>query len=158
MVKNPPAMQETQCLIPELGRSSGEGNGNSLQYSCLENPMDRGAWLQSMGSQRVRHDWSDWAQNATQHKVGKFFSQWKSWNPVLKTDRSWVVVGRWKDPRVWAVEPALHLSSLAGLLLRTLKTVMLRHTLPTYSNPLSEHKCCHFPGMFLYITLYDSGE
>ena len=31
-------------LIPELGRSSGEGNGNPLQYSCLKNPMDRGAW------------------------------------------------------------------------------------------------------------------
>ena len=31
-------------LIPGLGRSSGEGNGNPLQYSCLENPMDRGAW------------------------------------------------------------------------------------------------------------------
>ena len=31
--------------IPELGRSPGEGNGNILQYSCLENPMDRGAWL-----------------------------------------------------------------------------------------------------------------
>ena len=30
-------------LIPGLGRSSGEGNGNSLQYSCLENPMDGGA-------------------------------------------------------------------------------------------------------------------
>ena len=30
--------------IPELGRSSGEGNGNLLQYSCLENSMDRGAW------------------------------------------------------------------------------------------------------------------
>ena len=30
--------------IPGLGRSAGEGNGNSLQYSCLENPMDRGAW------------------------------------------------------------------------------------------------------------------
>ena len=30
--------------IPELGRSPGEGNGNSLQYSCLGNPMDRGAW------------------------------------------------------------------------------------------------------------------
>ena len=30
--------------IPELGRSSGERNGNPLQYSCLENPMDRGAW------------------------------------------------------------------------------------------------------------------
>ena len=30
--------------FPELGRSTGEGNGNPLQYSCLENPMDRGAW------------------------------------------------------------------------------------------------------------------
>ena len=30
--------------IPGLGRSSREGNGNPLQYSCLENPMDRGAW------------------------------------------------------------------------------------------------------------------
>ena len=30
--------------IPGLGRSSGKGNGNALQYSCLENPMDRGAW------------------------------------------------------------------------------------------------------------------
>ena len=33
-----------QGLIPWLGRSPGEGNGNPLQYSCLENPMDRGAW------------------------------------------------------------------------------------------------------------------
>ena len=31
-------------LVPGLGRSPGEGNGNSLQHSCLENPMDRGAW------------------------------------------------------------------------------------------------------------------
>jgi len=30
--------------IPELGRSAGEGNGNPLEYSCLENPTDRGAW------------------------------------------------------------------------------------------------------------------
>ena len=83
VVKNPPAMQETQVrflswedplekgkathssilglprglsgkeyacnagdpgLIPGSGRSPGEGNGNPLQYSCLENPMDRGAW------------------------------------------------------------------------------------------------------------------
>ena len=33
-----------QGSIPGLGRSPGEGNGNPLQYSCLENPMDRGAW------------------------------------------------------------------------------------------------------------------
>ena len=31
-------------LVPELGRSPGGGRGNLLQYSCLENPMDRGAW------------------------------------------------------------------------------------------------------------------
>ena len=30
--------------VPGLGRSPGEGNGNGLQYSCLENPMERGAW------------------------------------------------------------------------------------------------------------------
>ena len=41
-------------VIPGLGRSPGEGNGNPLQYSCLENPMDGEACrLQSMGSQRV---------------------------------------------------------------------------------------------------------
>ena len=43
--------------IPGLGRSPGVGNDNPLQYSCLENPMDRGAGrLQSMGPQRVRHN------------------------------------------------------------------------------------------------------
>ena len=47
MVKNLPANAgETRdvVLIPERGRSPGEVNGNSLQYSCLENSMDRGAW------------------------------------------------------------------------------------------------------------------
>ena len=46
-------------LVPGLGRFPGEGNGNPLQYSCLENPMDGGTWcrLLSMGLQRVGHDW-----------------------------------------------------------------------------------------------------
>ena len=45
-------------VIPGSGRFSGKGNGNSLQYSCLENLMEGGAWcrLLSMGSQRVGHD------------------------------------------------------------------------------------------------------
>ena len=43
-VKNPPASAGDRGLIPELGRSPGEGNGNPLQYSCLGNPMERGAW------------------------------------------------------------------------------------------------------------------
>ena len=43
--------------IPGLGRSPGGRHGNPLQYSCLENPMDRGTrGLQSTGLQRVRHD------------------------------------------------------------------------------------------------------
>ena len=44
MVKNLPANAGDLGLIPGLGRSPGEGNGNPLQFSCLENPMDRGAW------------------------------------------------------------------------------------------------------------------
>ena len=44
-------------LIPGLGRFLGEGNGNPLQYSCLGNPMDRGAWRVTVhGVVRVRHD------------------------------------------------------------------------------------------------------
>ena len=43
--------------IPGLGRSPGEGNGNSLQFSCPENPMDGGTWLgYSPWSRRVGHD------------------------------------------------------------------------------------------------------
>ena len=43
--------------IPGSGRSPGVGNGNPLQYSCLENPMDGGAWwVRVHGSQRVRHN------------------------------------------------------------------------------------------------------
>jgi len=44
VVKNLPANAGDAGSIPELGISSGEGNGNPLQYSCLGNPMDRGAW------------------------------------------------------------------------------------------------------------------
>ena len=44
VVKNLPAMQEALGSIPGSGRSPGGGNGNRFQYSCLENPMNRGAW------------------------------------------------------------------------------------------------------------------
>ena len=59
--------QESACNAEDLdskpgsGRSPGEGNDNPLQYSCLENPIDRGAWcgrLQSIVLQKVRHDWT----------------------------------------------------------------------------------------------------
>ena len=44
VVKNLPANAGDMCWVPELGRFPGEGNSNPLQYSCLENPMDKGAW------------------------------------------------------------------------------------------------------------------
>ena len=54
VVKNPPA---NAGLISGLGRFPGERNGNPLQYSCLANPMDRGAWqATNLGSQRVGHN------------------------------------------------------------------------------------------------------
>ena len=57
VVKNLPANAVDEGSIPGSGRSPGEGNGNPLQYSCLENPMDGGAWWATVrGSQRVRHD------------------------------------------------------------------------------------------------------
>ena len=49
-------------LIPGSGRSPGGEHGNPLQYSCLQNPMDRGTGgLQSTGSQRVSHNQNDLA-------------------------------------------------------------------------------------------------
>ena len=45
MVKNTPTNVGDVGSIPGLGRSPEEGNGNPLQYSCLGNPMGRGAWL-----------------------------------------------------------------------------------------------------------------
>ena len=54
----------------------GEGNGNPLQCSCLENPRDRGAWWAAVyGSHRVGHDWSDLAAAAAA-AVSIDFNQW----------------------------------------------------------------------------------
>ena len=63
VVKKPPAYAGDATdagSIPGLGRSLGEGNNNPLQYSCLENPMDRGAWLATVrGFAKSRAQLSD---------------------------------------------------------------------------------------------------
>ena len=57
VLKNPPANAGDVGSIPGSGRSPGGENGNPLQYSCLEKPMDRGAWgLQFTGLHTVGHD------------------------------------------------------------------------------------------------------
>ena len=57
VVKNPPAYAKDAGLTPWSEESPGEGNGSPLQYSCLRNPMDRGAWWAiACGVTRVRHN------------------------------------------------------------------------------------------------------
>ena len=61
-----PANERDSGLIPELGRSHGGGNGNPLQYPCLENPMDRGAWratLHGVAKSRTRLKWGNNKEN-----------------------------------------------------------------------------------------------
>ena len=68
VLKNLPADAGDMRLIPGPGRSPGAGDGNPFQYSCLENPMDRGAWPAVIRKvQRVVHEqlsqhncWSTW--------------------------------------------------------------------------------------------------
>ena len=51
---------EDLALIPGLGRSPEGGNGNPLQYSCLENPMDRGAWGATVHGVAKESDMTEW--------------------------------------------------------------------------------------------------
>ena len=67
VVKNPPANAgdiRVVGSIPGSGRSPGGGHGNPLQCSCLENPMDRGAWWATV--QRVAKSWT-WLKQLSMH-------------------------------------------------------------------------------------------
>ena len=63
-VKNPPVMQKMQETRVQSSRSPGGGHGNPLQYSCLENPMDRGAWQAVV--HRVAKSWT-WLKQLNMH-------------------------------------------------------------------------------------------
>ena len=67
-IKNPPANLgdiKDSGLIPGLGRPPGGGHGNPLQYSCLENPMDRGAWWATI--HRVTKSWTTMKETECAH-------------------------------------------------------------------------------------------
>ena len=75
MVKNAPANAADAAdagLISELGRSTGEGKGNPLQYSYLENPMDRGAWWATVHRAAKSQTLTDGSHTCT-HKKGMAF-------------------------------------------------------------------------------------
>jgi len=63
VVKNPPANAGDTSLIPGLERSPGVGNGNPLQYSCLENPIDRGTWRATVRRAAKESDMTYWLNN-----------------------------------------------------------------------------------------------
>ena len=73
VVKNPPANKgdvRDVCLISGWGRSPGEGNGNPFQYSCPEDPMDRGAWRAAV--HRVAKSWTHLKQ-LNMHSMKKIY-------------------------------------------------------------------------------------
>ena len=100
VVKNPLADagdRRDEASIPGWGRSPGEGNGNPFQYSCLENPMDRGAWWATV--HRVTKSWTrlkqlgiHWGDHMetlypvwnipSESKRASSFSSGSSWLPV----------------------------------------------------------------------------
>ena len=71
VVKNPPANVRDASSVPWLGRSPGEGNGNSLQYSWLWNPVDRGAWQTTVHEVTKESDTNEWLNNKRSSLKGK---------------------------------------------------------------------------------------
>ena len=78
-------------LIPGLGRSSGGGHGNPLQYSCLENPMDRGTWraiVHGVAKSRTRLKWLSMHTHRIKKAPHGWFQATNSWIPGLQD--SWL--------------------------------------------------------------------
>ena len=76
VVKNLSANAGDAGLIPQSGRSPGEGNGNPFQYSCLGNPMDRGAWRATVhaGCKEL---------NMSEHACTRFYQSLSSMRKVI---------------------------------------------------------------------------
>ena len=75
MIKNPPANAGDLCSIPGSGRSPGEGNGNPLQYSGLENPMDGEAWQATVHGVAKESDTTYQLNNNNILKYSFFYSK-----------------------------------------------------------------------------------
>ena len=104
VVKNLPANARDAGSIPGLGRSPGRGCGNPPQYSCLENPRDRGAW-QATVHRVAESDTTEATEHARMHVSIKcqYGTEAKSspsrWHPILGQD-SFISKATWLPPVV----------------------------------------------------------
>ena len=77
-----------EMMVPGLGRSPGEGKGNLLQYSCLENPRDRGAWWATVhGVTSIGHDLVTTPPPTMERKINSIFCN-NIWEKNLKKSGS----------------------------------------------------------------------
>ena len=81
VIKNPSVNAGTVGVIPGSGRFPGDGNGNPLQYPCLENPMDRRVGDNPWAHKRVRHDLA--TKQKEQH-TKKYLKNFHACSPVAK--------------------------------------------------------------------------
>ena len=83
MVKKLPEMQETKSLIPGMGRSPGEGNGNPLQYSCLEDPHGQRSLV---GYSPCGHKESDTTESLSRH-AHSWLTQFQGYSKMIQLYR-----------------------------------------------------------------------
>ena len=89
MVKNLPGNAGDLGLSPGLGRSLGEGNSNLLQYSCLENPMDRRAWWATVPGVTRESDTTERLNNNNIAQVWRLFTLAKCFHLCAVLTPSW---------------------------------------------------------------------
>ena len=106
VLKNLPAkvgdIRDTSS-IPGSRRSSGGGHGGPLQYSCLESPMDEDPGLQSIGSQRIRLNWSSLARMQTYFMISFRILRGRNSKGEI------IIVSQFKDTKVWILLGLSHI-------------------------------------------------
>ena len=127
---------------PWVGKIPGGGPGNLLHYSCLENPwMEEPGGLQSMGSQRVKHDWSDWAHTQVGERCSLSWSRW--WfHGCLHMKNSFICTCKINALHKYT---ALHYVSIKGILKNKKNSWHLEEYLPTCIGTLGRPRSGGFP-------------
>ena len=154
-------------LIPGSGRSPGEGNGNSLQYSCLENPMDGGGWCAIVHRVTKSRTWL--SKFTSLHFTSSLNKTWHI-RPGNKVDDSRILIetGVSGSPRVGFLCMVLCWYSLVGLthlfsniLFASIFSLLLWKTMVSRDFPFQEQReilIFWSPKQYLYSRLFEFGK